>query len=168
MGLPSSAGGLRVLDARSTGKALSGFLLSGFLFALLGPLLPAWGYHLGSGFVTVGNYFLSLALGVMAAGLVWRRILTRTGLAHLFVLACSLACGSLAYLANASPPAERTFSATASMSESVASALITTTMSSSVPLDHGPPGDEKTPGPARGRCPLLSRQATTPGRARRR
>ena len=106
MGLPSSAGGLRVLDARSTGKALSGFLLSGFLFALLGPLLPAWGYHLGSGFVTVGNYFLSLALGVMAAGLVWRRILTRTGLAHLFVLACSLACGSLAYLANASPPAD--------------------------------------------------------------
>ena len=60
---------------------------------------------------------------------------------------------------NASPPAARTFSATASMSASVASAFITTTMSLPVPLgmsrDHGPPRDEKTPGPARGRCPLV-------------
>jgi fucose permease len=103
---PSSAGGPRVLDTRSTSKALSGFLLSGFLFALLGPLLPAWGYHLGSGFVVVGNYFLSLGLGAMAAGLLWRRILRRTGLAYLFVLACSLACASLAYLASASPPVD--------------------------------------------------------------
>src|SRR5438552_3220536 len=30
---------------RSGGKELAGFLLSGFLLALLGAILPAWGYH---------------------------------------------------------------------------------------------------------------------------
>ncbi len=49
------------------GRALAGFLLSGFLMALLGAILPAWGYHRDPpDFVAVGNDFLSLAVGVVA------------------------------------------------------------------------------------------------------
>ena len=87
------------------GKALAGFLLSGFLLALLGAILPAWGYHRDpSDFVAVGNYFLSLAWGIVAAAFLARRIMARRGLSFLLVFGCSLSCLSLAYLAAVSPP----------------------------------------------------------------
>ena len=87
------------------GKALAGFLLSGFVLALLGAILPAWGYHRDpSDFVAVGNYFLTMALGIVAAALFARRIMARRGVSFLLVFACSLCCVSLAYLALVSPP----------------------------------------------------------------
>src|ERR1035438_7060074 len=88
----------------SGGKALAGFLLSGFLMALLGAILPAWGYHRDpSDFVAVGNYFLSLALGIVAASFFARRIMERRGLSFLLVFACSVSCAALVYLALVSP-----------------------------------------------------------------
>src|ERR1017187_5766529 len=48
--------------APGSGSALAGFLVSGFLLALLGAILPAWGNHREWDFVAVGNYFLSLAI----------------------------------------------------------------------------------------------------------
>src|ERR1017187_4120096 len=89
----------------SGGKALAGFLLSGFLMALLGAILPAWGYHRDpSDFVAVGNYFLCLALGIVAASFFARRIAAHRKLTFLLVFGCSLSCVSLAYLAAVSPP----------------------------------------------------------------
>ena len=89
----------------SGGKALAGFLLSGFLMALLGAILPAWGYHRDpSDFVAVGNYFLSLALGIVAASFFARRIAANRKLPFMLVFGCSLSCVSLAYLATVSPP----------------------------------------------------------------
>ena len=74
--------------------------------ALLGAILPAWGYHRDPpDFVAVGNYFLSLALGIVAASLLARRIIAKRGLPFLLVFACALSCVSLAYLALVSPPA---------------------------------------------------------------
>src|SRR5580658_2898939 len=56
--------------APSAGKALAGFLLSGFLFALLGAMLPAWGYYRDPPeFITIGNCFLGLSVGLLNAGL---------------------------------------------------------------------------------------------------
>ncbi|HUB79987.1 MAG TPA: MFS transporter [Bryobacteraceae bacterium] len=87
------------------GKALAGFFLSGFLLALLGAILPAWGYHRDTAdFVAVGNYFLSLAIGIVAASFLARRIMERRGFSFLLVFGCSLSCVSLAYLATVSPP----------------------------------------------------------------
>ena len=84
---------------------MAGFLLSGFLLALLGAILPAWGYHRDPpDFVAVGNYFLSLAVGIVAASALARRIIARRGLSFLLVFGCSLSCVSLAYLALVSPP----------------------------------------------------------------
>jgi fucose permease len=84
---------------------LAGFLLSGFLMALLGAILPAWGYHRDPpDFSAVGNYFLSLAVGIILASALGRRIMNRRGLSFLMVFACALSCISLAYLALVSPP----------------------------------------------------------------
>jgi fucose permease len=84
---------------------LAGFLLSGFLMALLGAILPAWGYHRDPpDFVAVGNYFLSLAAGLVSATVLGRRILERRGVGFLLVLACAVSVAALSYLAVMGPP----------------------------------------------------------------
>lgn len=86
------------------GRALAGFLLSGFLMALLGAILPAWGYHRDPPqFIAVGNYFLSLAAGIVLAAVFSRRLMGRRGLTFQLVFACGLACFSLLFLALVSP-----------------------------------------------------------------
>jgi fucose permease len=91
--------------AAGGGKALAGFLLSGFLLALLGAILPAWGYHRDPpDFIAVGNYFLSLALGIVVAAFLARKIMAHRGLSFLLVFGCAFSCVSMAYLAMVSPP----------------------------------------------------------------
>ena len=93
--------------APSAGKTLAGFLLSGFLFALLGAVLPAWGYHRDPPeFITIGNCFLCLAVGVIAAHQISAAILARKNLRFLLVFACGLGCAGLLSLAVATPPVE--------------------------------------------------------------
>jgi len=83
-------------------------MLTGFLMALLGAVLPAWGYHRDPpDFVAVGNYFLSFAVGIVVAAVVARRIMARRGLRFLLVSSCTLSCLSLGYLAMVSPPASQ-------------------------------------------------------------
>ena len=99
------AGNTESTRAPGGGSALAGFLVSGFLLALLGAILPAWGYHRDPpDFVGAGNYFLSLAIGIVAAGRFARPIMLRRGLAFLLVFACGLSCLALLYLAMVSPP----------------------------------------------------------------
>ena len=89
-----------VIGVSGSGRALAGFLLSGFLLALLGAILPAWGYHRDpADFIAVGNYFLSLAIGIVSAAALARKLMARRGLAFLLVFACGLSCAALAYLA---------------------------------------------------------------------
>jgi MFS transporter, FHS family, glucose/mannose:H+ symporter len=96
----------RIPPAPAAGRALAGFLLSGFLFALLGAILPAWGYYLDPPrFAAVGTYFLGLGAGVIAATELSVRILARRSLRFLLVLACATGCGGLLALALATPPA---------------------------------------------------------------
>ncbi len=88
------------VPSAADGKALAGFMLSGFLLALLGAILPAWGYHRDPpDFVAVGNYFLSLAVGIVVAAALARPIIVRRGLRFLLVFSCALSCADLAYLA---------------------------------------------------------------------
>jgi hypothetical protein len=94
-----------VATERAGGNAVAGFLLSGFLLALLGAILPAWGYHRDpADFVAVGNHFLSLAVGLVAATAFADRLRRRKGLHFLLVFAASLSCVALVYLALVSPP----------------------------------------------------------------
>jgi hypothetical protein len=101
-----SVTGAPVATERAGGTAIAGFLLSGFLLALLGAILPAWGSHRDpADFTAVGNYFLSLAVGLVAATLFATRLMRRKGLTFLLVFACSLSCVALGYLALVGPPA---------------------------------------------------------------
>lgn len=87
-------------------KIVAGFFLSGFLTALVGALLPVWGYHRDPPeFITVGNYFLSLGAAVIASSRVARFLLPRAGVPRTLVIACSLACAALLGLALVTPPA---------------------------------------------------------------
>jgi MFS transporter, FHS family, glucose/mannose:H+ symporter len=102
MSAPSTASA----PAPGGGKALAGFLLSGFLLAMLGAVLPAWGYHRDpADFVAVGNYFLSLAVGIVGATFFARKLIARRGVGFLLVFACALSTVALAYLAFVPPPA---------------------------------------------------------------
>jgi FHS family glucose/mannose:H+ symporter-like MFS transporter len=88
-----------VFHFSTAAKALSGLVVSGLLFGFLGAILPAWGYHLGSEFATVGNYFLSMSAGVILATEAAGRLLLKRGIGFLLVTACALACAALLYLA---------------------------------------------------------------------
>ena len=88
----------------ATWKAVIGFLLSGYLFALLGAILPSWELRQPFGFDIVGAYFLSLSLGVIAATQVAPRV-ERRGTGFMLVFACLLACGALLFLSMVPPPA---------------------------------------------------------------
>jgi MFS transporter, FHS family, glucose/mannose:H+ symporter len=84
--------------------ALPGFFLSGFLLALLGAVLPAWGYHLDPEYSPAGNYFLCVAAGVILAGSLLPRIFPRVRLSLLLTVSCAIAWASLLFLALAGPP----------------------------------------------------------------
>jgi fucose permease len=72
----------------------------------LGAVLPAWGYHRDPPhFTAVGNYFLSLAVGIVTASMLAKRLMALRGLTFLLVFACGLSCVALSYMALVSPPA---------------------------------------------------------------
>lgn len=93
-----------MLQAASFRRTLSGFFLSGLLVAFLGAILPAWGYHLRAEYLTVGNYFLSLNLGILASIRVAQYLLPLKGVRVVLVLGCALAAVSFFYLALVPPP----------------------------------------------------------------
>jgi fucose permease len=91
------------------GKALAGFFLSGFLLALPGAIIPAWIFYDRdpANFITVGNYFLSLALGITVSTRIAGPLLARRGLGFLLVTGCLLSCAGLVFLSEVTPPASQ-------------------------------------------------------------
>ncbi|MBM3766707.1 MAG: MFS transporter [Acidobacteria bacterium] len=93
-------------------RALGGFFLSGLLFSFLGPILPAWGYHLHSDYPTVALYFLFLTFGIYAGAHTCQWLAPRAGLRALLIAGSALGCAALIALAFASgpvPPSYRMF-----------------------------------------------------------
>jgi fucose permease len=86
-------------------RSMAAFLVSGMLMSFLGAILPAWRYHLSPNFTEVGDYFLSLALGLLLSVVAAHFLLPRRGLKFVLVLANLLACGGFLFLALSSPPA---------------------------------------------------------------
>ena len=78
------------MAARSVaGKALAGFMLSGYLLAFPGAILPAWGaYRDQQDFTVIGNYFLCLAIGLMAASRPAHALVARRGITFPIRLGC--------------------------------------------------------------------------------
>lgn len=84
---------------------MAAFLVSGIQMSFLGAILPAWGYHLRPSFTEVGDYFLSLAFGLLLSVGAAHFLLPRRGMKFVLVLASLLACGGFLFLALSSPPA---------------------------------------------------------------
>lgn len=91
--------------ARDAWRSMAAFLVSGMLMSFLGAILPAWRYHLSPNFTEVGDYFLSLAFGLLLSVGAAHFLLPSRGLKFVLVLANLLACASFLFLALSSPPA---------------------------------------------------------------
>ncbi len=95
----------RVVDLRSLfavpllARALAGFLVSGYLFGLLGALLPSWGYHISADYFTVGAYFISVTAGMILFAEAARRLAANTLIHRILTFGCALATAALLYLA---------------------------------------------------------------------
>jgi FHS family glucose/mannose:H+ symporter-like MFS transporter len=92
------------LDVAHNRRALVGFFVSGLLISFLGAILPAWHPSSDYRFVTVGYYFLSLNLGMLAAVRAAHALLPRKGIRFATVAGALLACVAFLGLA-AVPPA---------------------------------------------------------------
>jgi len=92
------------LDASTIRRVLAGFMLTGFLAALLGAILPAWGSHLRFEYVTVGHYFVGLAAGFAVSSSISHRWLPRVGIASVLVAGCVVAFAALLFLGFSAPP----------------------------------------------------------------
>ncbi|MDQ2899015.1 MAG: hypothetical protein M3Y07_04345 [Acidobacteriota bacterium] len=80
-------------------RILAGFLLTGFLLASPGALLPIWGYHIETDYPAIGVYFLSFAIGIIGAVEGRPYIPAFRPTAALLASACAMACGGLLLLA---------------------------------------------------------------------
>src|SRR5665213_1525642 len=87
-------------------QILCGLIVSGFLLALPGGLLPLWGYHIHPEFGTAGNYFLSLGVGIAAGGWLAQRLARRASLEKLLAGGCFMGAIALLMLSVAAPPAQ--------------------------------------------------------------
>ncbi|HTA45870.1 MAG TPA: MFS transporter [Bryobacteraceae bacterium] len=107
--LPAQVGqGVVHVTARRLAKPwqiLGGLIVSGFLLALPGGLLPLWGYHIHPDFGTAGDYFLLLGLGMIGGGLIARRLVQTAPLERLLAAGCLLAAASMLMVSVAAPPA---------------------------------------------------------------
>ncbi|MEO8129633.1 MAG: MFS transporter [Bryobacteraceae bacterium] len=116
------------LQAAVSRRAMGGFFVSGLLMAFPGAFFPAWGYHLTSNFQAVGNYFLSMNLGMLASTRLALWLLPRRGISKILALACVLAFASLIGLGLASPPAPLIYRALAFFGIGMGAGLLNTSV----------------------------------------
>jgi fucose permease len=86
-------------------QILCGLVVSGFLLALPGGLLPLWGYHIHPDFGTAGNYFLMLGMGIVGGGALALRLSRTVAPERLLGAGYFTAAVSLLLLSVAAPPA---------------------------------------------------------------
>jgi len=91
-------------QASSARNGLSVFFLSGMLMSFPGAILPAWGYHLDYDFLEVAQYFLALALGLLASVRVGASLFQRREVRFVVVAGSVLACIAFLWLAWSAPP----------------------------------------------------------------
>jgi len=104
-------------------SVLSAFLISGFLLALPGGLLPLWGFHVRPDFGTAGNYFLALGAGMAGSMALARKFAARR--ADLMLTAgCFVASAALLMLTIAAPPAQLWYQTLSCFAAGVAAGMI--------------------------------------------
>ena len=94
-------------------RVLSGLIVSGFLVALPGGLLPVWGYHIRPEFGLPANYFLILGGGLTGGASLALKYGRKLTLERLLAGGCFGAAVALLLLSRAAPPAGFWYQATA-------------------------------------------------------
>jgi FHS family glucose/mannose:H+ symporter-like MFS transporter len=122
------------------GRILSGLVISGFLLALPGGLLPLWGYHVNPDFGVAANYFLALGAGLTGGSLLAMRLRMKYPQQHLLAAGCFGAALVLLLLSFAQPPASAWYQAFVLLIAGAASGIINTTV-----FDCIAPAYEKNP-----------------------
>jgi hypothetical protein len=87
------------------GRVLFGLVISGFLLALPGGLLPLWGYHIHPDFGTAASFFAFLGTGMVAGAALGMRLSWKYALERLLAGGCFGGVLALLLLSLASPPA---------------------------------------------------------------
>jgi fucose permease len=113
-------------------QILCGLVVSGFLLALPGALLPLWGFHIAGNYGMAGNFFLVLGLGVVGGGIVGQRIARTAPLARLLAAAYFAGAVALLLLAVAAPPAQAWYEALALFGTGLAAGVMNTAVLESV------------------------------------
>lgn len=111
---------------------LRAFLISGFLLALPGGLLPLWGYHVHADFGTAGNYFLALGAGLAGSMTLARKTANRLRADRLLTIGCIAASIALLMLTIAAPPALVWFQMLALLVTGAAAGLINSAVFESI------------------------------------
>jgi fucose permease len=93
------------LKAATKAGAIRALLLSGFLLALPGALLPLWGYHVRPDFGTAGNYFLALGAGLALAMALARFLAKRARPGFILSAGFFVSTAALLLLTVSAPPA---------------------------------------------------------------
>src|SRR3954462_4395088 len=73
--------------------------------SFIGPILPAWGYHLKTDFTVIGYYFLSLYIGILIASRIAPALRPKVGVKALLTVASLAAVAAFVLLSISSPPA---------------------------------------------------------------
>src|ERR1700684_1013389 len=107
-------------------QILCGLVVSGFLLASPGGLLPLWGFHIHPDFGTAGNFFLVLGLGVIGGGALAQRLARNVSLERLLAAGYFAAPLALLLLAVAAPPAQTWYQCLALFAGGVAAGIMNT------------------------------------------
>src|SRR5580658_2661972 len=107
-------------------QILCGLVVSGFLLALPGGLLPLWGFHIHPDFGTAGNFFLMLGLGVIGGGALAQRVSRNASLERLLAVGYFAAAVALLLLAVAAPPAQTWYQCLALFVSGIAAGIMNT------------------------------------------
>jgi len=113
-------------ESPNPGRILAGLIVSGFLLALPGGLLPLWGFHIRPDFGTAGNFFLALGLGVIGGGVLSRRIVRTSSLPRLLATGYFSAAAAILLLSVAAPPARAWYQSIALLATGVAAGIMNT------------------------------------------
>jgi MFS transporter, FHS family, glucose/mannose:H+ symporter len=107
-------------------QILCGLVVSGFLLALPGGLLPLWGFHIHPDFGTAGDFFLVLGLGVIGGGALAQRLARNTSLERLLAVGYFTAAVALLLLTVAAPPAQTWYQCLALFVSGIAAGIMNT------------------------------------------
>jgi hypothetical protein len=113
-------------------RILAGLVVSGFLLALPGGLLPLWDFHISQDFARAANYFFVLGAGMTGGAAAAMRLRGRFPISRLLAAGCFGGAVALLILSVAAPPAGFWFQSLALLIAGISAGAINTAIFESI------------------------------------